>query len=115
SAPYWNGAKDGKLMIQHCRKTEQYFLYSRRLTPGVDDSQVEWIEAKGTGVIYSFTVAHAPAGAAFEADVPYVIASVTLDEGARIMSNIVTPDPKSLKIGQKVQLFFDKVSDELTI
>ena len=115
SVPYWDGAKDGKLMIQHCRTTDQYFLYSRRLVPGVDDAAVEWVQASGKGEVYSFTVAYAPAGAAFAGDTPYVVACVTLDEGARIMSNLVTDDPKSVRIGQRVEVFFDRVSEELTI
>jgi uncharacterized OB-fold protein len=115
SAPYWDGARQRKLMIQHCRKTDQYFLYSRQLTPGVDDAQVEWVEANGTGTIYSYTVARRPAGAAFKDDVPYVVASITLDEGARIMTNIVTDDVDSVRIGQKVQVVFDDVTDEVTI
>jgi len=115
SAPYWEGAKDGKLMIQRCKKTGQAFLYSRQLVPGVDDSQVEWIEASGKGEVYSFTVARRPAGAAFQGDCPYVVASVTLDEGARIISNIVTDDVAAVKIGMRVETIFDAVSDDLTI
>jgi uncharacterized protein len=115
SAPYWNGARENKLMIQRERSTGRCFLYSRRLVPGVDDAQVEWIQASGKGTIYSFTVAHAPAGPAFKADVPYVVASIELEEGARILTNIVTDRPDALRIGQPVQVFFDKVSDELTI
>lgn len=115
SAPYWEGARDGRLMIQRCKKTGQAFLYSRQLVPGVDDSQVEWIESSGKGEVYSFTVARRPAGAAFQGDCPYVVASVTLDEGARIMSNIVTDDVEAVKIGMRVETFFDAVSDDLTI
>jgi uncharacterized OB-fold protein len=115
SAPYWEGAKNQKLMIQRCRKTGQTFLYSRQLVPGVDDRQVEWIEASGAGVVYSYTVARRPAGAAFEQDCPYVIASITLAEGARIMTNIVTDDVDAVKIGMPVTVFFDKVSEDLTI
>jgi uncharacterized OB-fold protein len=115
SAPYWDGAKAGKLMIQRCKKTGQAFLYSRQLVPGVVDSEVEWIEASGKGEIYSFTVARRPAGAAFQGDCPYVIASVTLAEGARIMSNVITDDVDAVKIGMPVEVFFDSVSDELTI
>jgi uncharacterized OB-fold protein len=115
SAPYWDGAKAGKLMIQRCKKTGQAFLYSRQLVPGVVDSEVEWIEASGKGEIYSFTVARRPAGAAFQGDCPYVIASVTLAEGARIMSNVITDDVDTVKIGMPVEVFFDSVSDELTI
>ena len=102
-------------MIQRCGKTGQAFLYSRRLAPGVDDASVEWIQASGKGTVYSYTVAHAPAGAAFKGDVPYVVASIELDEGARILTNIVTNDPSSVRIGQRVEVVFDKVSDDLTI
>jgi uncharacterized OB-fold protein len=115
SAPYWDGARAGKLMIQRCNKTGQTFLYSRQLVPGVDESQVEWVEASGKGEIYSFTVARRPAGAAFADDCPYVIASITLEEGARIMTNVVTDDVDSVKIGMPVIVFYDQVSDELTI
>ena len=115
SAPYWDGAKDGKLMIQRCNATGQTFLYSRQLVPGVVESEVEWIEASGRGTIYSFTVARRPAGAAFQGDFPYVIVSVELDEGARVMSNLVTDDPDSVAIGQPVVVIFDRVSEDLTI
>ncbi len=115
SAPYWDGAKDGRLMIQRCNATGQTFLYSRQLVPGVVESEVEWIEASGKGTIYSFTVARRPAGAAFQGDCPYVIVSVELEEGARVMSNLVTDDPDSVAIGQAVEVVFDAVSDDLTI
>ena len=114
SAPYWEGAKQGKLMIQRCKATKQYFLYSRQLVPGVVDDQVEWVEAKGTGEVYSYTVARRPAGPAFKADCPYVIASITLDEGARIMTNVVG-DAEQVAIGKRVRVVFDRVSDDLTI
>ncbi|MCA8929647.1 MAG: Zn-ribbon domain-containing OB-fold protein [Alphaproteobacteria bacterium] len=115
SAPYWEGAKAGKLMIQRCKATGQAFLYSRQLVPGVVESEVEWIEASGKGTIYSFTVARRPAGQAFADVTPYVIVSVELEEGARVMSNLVTDDPDSVAIGQPVEVVFDAVTDDLTI
>ena len=115
SQPYWDGAKEGRLMIQRCKATGQTFLYSRQLAPGVVDSEVEWIEASGRGTIYSYTVARRPAGQPFADDVPYVIVSVELEEGARVMSNLVTADPDSVAIGQAVEVVFDAVSGDLTI
>lgn len=115
SQPYWDGAKEGRLMIQRCKATGQAFLYSRQLVPGVVDDQVEWIEASGRGTIYSYTVARRPAGQLFDDDVPYVVVSVELEEGARVMSNLVTDEPDSVAIGQPVEVVFDQVSDELTI
>lgn len=115
SQPYWDGAKEGRLMIQRCKATGQTFLYSRQLVPGVVDSEVEWIEASGRGTIYSYTVARRPAGQPFADDVPYVIVSVELEEGARVMSNLVTANPDSVAIGQAVEVVFDAVSGDLTI
>ena len=115
SAPYWEGAMEGRLMIQRCKATGQTFLYSRQLVPGVVDAEVEWIEASGRGTIYSYTVARRPAGQAFAGDCPYVIVSVELAGGARVMSNLVTDDPDSVAIGQAVEVVFDKVSEDLTI
>ena len=113
SAPYWEGAKQGRLMIQKCRETGRTFLYSRRLAPGAGEA--DWIEASGRGEVYSWTVARRPAGAAFKGDTPYVVASITLEEGARILTNIVTDDPDGVHIGQKVEAIFDAVSPDLTI
>ena len=115
SEPYWTGAREGRLMIQRCGRTGRCFLYSRRLAPGADEADIRWIEAKGTGTVYSFTVCHAPAGPAFRDETPYVVACVELDEGARIVSNLVTDDIDAVRIGQRVEAFFDKVSEELTI
>ncbi len=115
SQPYWEGAKGGRLMIQRCNATGQTFLYSRQLVPGVVESEVEWIEASGRGAIYSFTVARRPAGMAFADDCPYVVVSVELEEGARVMSNLITDNPDSVAIGQPVEVVFDRVSDTLTI
>ncbi len=115
SEPFWAGARQGRLMIQRCGATGRCFLYSRRLAPGVDEARVSWIEAKGTGEVYSFTICHAPAGPAFRDEVPYVVACVTLDEGARIVARLATDDPESVHIGQRVKVCFDAVSEDLTI
>jgi uncharacterized protein len=115
SEPYWAGARGGRLMLQRCLKTGQHFLYSRRLVPGAGDGEVEWVTASGKGTVYSYTVARRPAGPAFKADVPYVIAAIALEEGARILANIVTDDPDAVRIGQPVEVVFDAVTPELTI
>ena len=115
SEPYWTGAREGRLMVQRCGRTGHCFLYSRRLAPGGGGDDIRWIEAKGTGAVYSFTVCHAPAGPAFRDETPYVVACVELDEGARIVTNLVTGDIDAVHIGQRVEVFFDRVSEDLTV
>jgi len=57
----------------------------------------------------------APAGPAFKADAPYVVAVIDLDEGARMMTNIVTGDVEAVRIGQRVTVHYDDVTDEVTL
>jgi len=112
---YWEAAKSNKLMIQYSIDTKEYFLYSKKLTNAQDSSNIEWKEVSGQGEIYSYTVIHAPAGPAFKSEVPYVVASITLKEGARIISNIVTDNISDISIGDKVKVIFDKQDEEFTI
>ena len=112
---YWEAAKSNKLMVQYAADTNEYFLYSKRLTNAQDSSNIEWKEVSGEGKIYSYTVIHAPAGPAFTEEVPYIVASITLKEGARIVSNIITDNINEISIGDKVKVFFDKQDEEFTI
>ena len=115
SKTYWEAAKSNKLMIQHSIDTNEYFLYSKQLTNAQDSNNIEWKEVSGLGEIYSYTVIHASAGPAFANEVPYVVASITLNEGARIISNIITNNIDDISIGDKVKTIFDKQDDEFTI
>jgi uncharacterized OB-fold protein len=115
SAPFWQAAREHRLVIMHCRLCDRHFFYPRALCPHCHASVVEWTPASGRGTIYTFTIARRPAGPAFKPDVPYVVALVELEEGPRLMSNIVTEDVDSIRIGQKVTAVYDDVSDEVTL
>ena len=115
SKTYWDAAKSNKLMVQYALDTNEYFLYSKKLTNSQDSSNIEWKEVSGQGEIYSYTVIHAPAGPAFTDEVPYVVASITLKEGARIISNIITDNIEDISIGDKVKVVFDKEDEEFII
>ena len=115
SKTYWDAAKNKKLMIQYSLDTKEYFLYSKQLINTTDSKNVEWREVSGKGKIYSYTVVHAPAGPAFKDDTPYIVASIELEEGARIISNIITQDIENISIGDSVKVVFEKQDDEFTI
>jgi len=115
SKPYWEAAKEKKLLIQKCKETNKCFLYSRRLQNISISDNFEWIEAKGIGKIYSFTIVYSAAGDYYIDKVPYVVASIDLIEGVRIISNILTDCPEKTKINDKVYVVFDKITDEITI
>tara|TARA_B100001996_G_C18276259_1_gene445111 strand:+ start:142 stop:549 length:408 start_codon:yes stop_codon:yes gene_type:complete len=115
SKTYWEAARDKKLMVQYSLDTKEYFLYSKQLTNAANSKNIEWRQVSGKGKIYSFTIVHAPAGPAFKDEIPYVVASIELEEGARIISNILTDDVESISIGDKVKVFFEKQDDNFSI
>lgn len=115
SAPYWTGLKERRLILKRCRDCGRHHFYPRALCPHCHSDALEWADARGTGSVYSYTVARRPAGPAFKADAPYVVAVVELDEGARMMTNIVTDDVESVRIGQRVAVHFEAVTEEVTL
>jgi uncharacterized OB-fold protein len=100
----WNAARQGKLLIGRCRDTGRYFWYPRGVSPFTFSTNVELVEAKGTGSIYSFTV--------LRTKTPYCLAYVELDEGPRMLTDIVDCDLDTVRIGQRVKLVFKPTEGE---
>ncbi|MDP6568173.1 MAG: Zn-ribbon domain-containing OB-fold protein [Alphaproteobacteria bacterium] len=115
TAPFWAGAREGKLLLPHCGDCGRYHFYPRALCPHCRADGWQWAEASGRGVIHTYTIAHRGAGPAFKDDVPYVVAIVELAEGPRMMTNIVTDDLSGIAVDLPVRVVFDAVTDEVTL
>jgi uncharacterized OB-fold protein len=103
SKPFWDGTKDKKLMLQYCPQSGKYQFYPRPISVYTGKRDLEWREASGKGRVYSFSLSY-KAPAPFKDVKPYVVATIELDEGVRILTNIVNCDPKSIKIDMPVRL-----------
>jgi uncharacterized OB-fold protein len=114
SRPYWEGLTQGELRIQHCNACAKAVFYPRSICPHCHSDQLSWIVASGKGTIYSYTVAHQGFGP-FAADVPFVIAIVELEEGARMMSRIVDAPRERVVVGAAVRVTFESVGEDLTL
>ncbi|HEY8450436.1 MAG TPA: Zn-ribbon domain-containing OB-fold protein [Bacillota bacterium] len=113
--PYWEAAREGRLLVQRCNACGHRQFYPRRICTRCLSEDLGWIEASGRGTIYTFTVTHRAAGPAFEPLVPYVCAIIELEEGVRMLSNIIDCDPAQLRIGQRVQVDFLQLSPEIAL
>lgn len=102
--PYFDAAREGRLLVGFCRDTQKHFFYPRSCSPFTLSPNVDWVEAKGTGTIYSFTV--------MRTKEPYCVAYVELAEGPRMFTNIVDCDVDALSIGQKVRVVFKPTTGE---
>jgi uncharacterized OB-fold protein len=75
----------------------------------------EWTKLSGKGTVFSFVTFHQVYHPAYKGDVPYNVSIIQLDEGPRMISNVVGVPPSDVAVGQKVEVLFDHVSDECTI
>jgi uncharacterized protein len=116
TAPYWKAATEHRLALPRCGECGAVFFYPRRFCPSCWSERIEWIDAAGTGTVWSFTFVHVPFyDETWAADVPYCVGLVQLDEGVRLATNIVGVGPGEVAIGDPVRAVFDDVTPEVTL
>lgn len=108
--PFWDGAKKKKLMLQYDPTSKKFQFWPRMNSVRTGKRNLQWKETSGKGILYSYTVTHvAPPG--FEA--PYLVGLVELDEGVRIIGNLVKVKPEDAKIGMRVKVAWEALSDDI--
>lgn len=110
---YWHGVAAGKLMIQRCEACGHHQHYGRPFCLECGAAAPAWIEARGTGKIWSFTAVHR--GPYEDIPVPYVVALVRLNEGVVILSHIVDCQPEQIRCDMPVTLSFQAVREGISI
>ena len=113
--PFWEGCQQGKLLLQYCIECQRYQFYPRLYCMKCGSNSLRWIEASGHGVLYSYTIIHQNKSPEFVHDTPYNVAIVQLEEGPRMLSNIVDIDPTDLQADLPVTVVFDQVTDTITL
>ena len=118
SQPFWDAAKEHRLVFQRCRLCGTSVFYPRDVCPGPECFGVgtmEWVDSTGQGHVYSFTVNYQPAHPAFAEDIPYVLAIIEMDEGWRLDSNVIKVEPADVRIGMRVEVSWDDVTPEISL
>jgi len=112
TAPFWDAAKDDRLLIQRCRSCARHYFYPRPFCPHCGSADVEWDEVSGRGRLVSYVIDYRPVPPT-EAGTPLIIALVELDEGVRLLTNIVdaAPDPDVLRLDSIVSVAFQRRGD----
>ena len=107
AARFFANADRGRLCVSRCAACGSVFL-PRVLCPSCGAAEPAEHELSGRGHVYSFSVSHRAGQPGFEAEVPYVVAVVELEEGVRLMTNLPGADPRSVAIGMPVRLTFEE-------
>ena len=115
SQPFFDGAKQHNLMVQRCTSCGTLMWPVKHWCFHCMSMELEWTQVSGRGTLYSFTLMHQVYHPAFASEVPYNIAEVDLEEGLRILSNIVDCPNADLNIGMPLLVTFEDVSDNVTV
>lgn len=112
SQPFWDGAKAGKLVLQFCKDTGRFQHYPRPVSIYTGSRNLGWREVSGKGEIYACTVVRVP-GPGLDGRLPLSIATVQLEEGVRILGNILNAAPEAVRIGLRVEVAWDRLADDV--
>jgi uncharacterized OB-fold protein len=117
TAPFWQGAREHKLMMQRCKSCSNLIFYPREQCPVCFSQDLDWQEVSGRGRVYAYTNVFQPAHPAFNDEEPHCFAIVQLEEGAnvRIPTNIVGIAPDEVRVDMPVVVEFDDVSPDWTL
>lgn len=103
--PFWEATREHRLVLPRCTTCQTIIWYPRGFCSACGTFDVEWIDAAGTGTVYSCTVARKGQGA-YQAAAPYLVAYVDLDEGPRLITNLIDCDVEAVRIGDRVTVAF---------
>ena len=113
--PFWDAARAGTLLIRRCLDCGRFHFYPRPFCPVCWSTNVEWVQAGGRATLYTWSIVRRNDLPPFHERVPYVAAVVDLDEGPRMMTNVVDCDFDALEAGMPLDVVFQPISDDVTI
>jgi uncharacterized OB-fold protein len=102
---HFDALAQGTLVISHCAACNVFIWYPRQFCPHCGTTEIEWRPVNCRGHVYSYAIVHKGVGP-YAAHTPYVLAYVELDEGPRVMTNIVGPFA-SIAVGSPVEAVFE--------
>lgn len=115
SKGFWEACQRRELYVQRCRDCGALRHYPRALCPTCLSDRTEWLRCSGCGTVYTFTVTFQNQAPGFRDALPYVMAYVDLDEGVRMLTNIVGCAPDAVRVGMRVEVVFEDVTPSITL
>ena len=115
SLPYWQAAKEHRLALPKCEDCSQFWFPPSRTCPHCLSTNVSFQNVSGRGKVFSFVTFHRVYRPAFAEDVPYVVALVELEEGPRVLSNILGVTHEDVRCEMPVEVVFDDYDEEVSI
>lgn len=113
--PYWDGAKERRLMLQKCSDCDHVWYPIGPACPACFSKKFEWSRMSGRGVVHNYVVYHKAWTPWFEKKVPYAVVQIELEEGPRLTTNLLECPVADVKIGMPVEVTYEDITGEITL
>ena len=115
SQPFWDGCARHELTVQQCDACGRFWFPPSNRCQHCWSPEFTWQRVSGRARVYSFTVFHRAYAAELADQLPYVVGVVELEEGPRLITNIVGCRPADVRVDMPVEVVFDDITDEVTL
>jgi uncharacterized protein len=115
SQPYWDGLREHKLLTPRCDACAGYWFPPSLLCPHCNSAKWTWTAVSGRGRIFSYVVYHRVHHPGFAGEVPYAVAVIELDEGPRLISNVIGIAPDKLVCDMRVEVVYQPITEAITL
>lgn len=112
---FWSSIKAHEAALQKCGGCATFRFIPMEICPKCFSAEYDWVRISGRGEVYTYTVIRRAPTPAYQADAPYVIAHVTMEEGPRMISNLIGIAPEDVKIGMQVRLVYEDVTEDVSL
>ena len=112
---FWEACARRELYLQRCRSCGVLRFYPRALCPECLSASTDYLRASGRGTVYTFTVTYQNQAPGFREELPYVLAWIELEEGLRILSNVIGCSPDDVQVGMPVEVDFEEVGEAIAL
>jgi uncharacterized OB-fold protein len=113
--PFWDAARQHRLLIQRCADCERHQFPAVEHCPGCLGPNLRWVEASGRATLFSYVVMHQAHDPYFATKTPYAVVDVRLEEGPHVTSSVIDSPPEALRIGMELKVTFEEVSEALAL
>jgi uncharacterized protein len=113
--PFWDAARRHELVVQRCTGCGTHRFPARDICSRCLSRDAAWTPVSGRGSVFSWAIMHQVYHPGFAAEVPYAVVVIELDEGARLVSNLVDCAPADIRAGMPVEVVFDDVAPDVSL
>jgi uncharacterized OB-fold protein len=113
--PYWDALKHREFKLQQCGDCTRIWYPPSPLCPGCWSRNFSWTPLSGRGRVNSWVIFHQSYFKGFDPDIPYNVAEIELDEGPRVLTNLIDVNNDEIIFGMPVEIVYDDVTSDITL